>query len=99
MLLDLTLGRLDAVLGEAPQLDAGFLKTPAGRGLRLLRRPRISTRRSRAAAPPSACARRTPALRDRLSAAIAAIRADGTYQAIGDALLRLRHLRRLSRRP
>ena len=24
VLLDLTLGRLDAVLGEAPQLDAGF---------------------------------------------------------------------------
>ena len=32
VLLDLTLGRLDAVLGEAVQLDAGFLKTPAGEG-------------------------------------------------------------------
>ena len=32
VLLDLTLGRLDAVLGEAPQLDVGFLRTPAGQG-------------------------------------------------------------------
>jgi polar amino acid transport system substrate-binding protein/arginine/ornithine transport system substrate-binding protein len=32
VLLDLTLGRLDAVLGEAVQLDAGFLRTPAGEG-------------------------------------------------------------------
>ena len=32
VLLDLTLGRLDAVLGEAAQLDAGFLRTEAGRG-------------------------------------------------------------------
>ena len=32
VLLDLSLGRLDAVLGEAVQLDAGFLQTPAGEG-------------------------------------------------------------------
>ena len=32
VLLDLTLGRLDAVLGETLQLEAGFLDTPAGEG-------------------------------------------------------------------
>ena len=57
--LDLGLGRLDAVLGEAVQLDAGFLKTPAGEGFAFFGGG-ISTRRSRAAARRSGCARRTP---------------------------------------
>ncbi len=81
VLLDLTLGRLDAVLGEEQQLEVGFLKTPAGQGFAFVGVPHydpsiqgdgaaIGVRKS------------DTALRDRLSAAIAAIRADGSYAAI-----------------
>lgn len=81
VLLDLTLGRLDAVLGEALQLETGFLDTPAGEGFVFFgpaqydpailgRGAAIGVRKD------------DPGLRDRLDAGIAAIRADGTYAAI-----------------
>ena len=54
--LDLAAGRVDALMADAVSLDEGFLKTPAGRGLRLLRRreplrpgdPRLGRRGRRA---------------------------------------------------
>jgi arginine/ornithine transport system substrate-binding protein len=81
VLLDLTLGRLDAVLGEAAQLDAGFLRTPAGRGFAFFGGEHFDPAIQGTGAA-IGVRKGDAALRDRLSAAIAAIRADGSYQAI-----------------
>ena len=81
VLLDLTLGRLDAVLGETLQLDAGFLKTPAGEGFGFVGPPLYDPAiLGRGAAIGER--KGDEALRGRLNAAIAAIRADGRYDAI-----------------
>jgi len=81
VLLDLTLGRLDAVLGEAVQLEAGFLETPAGAGFAF-----FGSEHFDAAIQGEGAAigvrKEDGDLRDKLSAAIAAIRADGTYDTI-----------------
>jgi polar amino acid transport system substrate-binding protein/arginine/ornithine transport system substrate-binding protein len=81
VLLDLTLGRLDAVLGEAPQLDAGFLRTPSGQGFAFFGGAHFDPAIQGTGAA-IGVRKEDTALRDRLSAAIAAIRADGTYAAI-----------------
>jgi polar amino acid transport system substrate-binding protein/arginine/ornithine transport system substrate-binding protein len=81
VLIDLGLGRLDAVLGEAVQLDAGFLKTPAGEGFAFFGPGHFDPEiQGRGAA--IGVRKQDADLRDRLSAAIAAIRADGRYAAI-----------------
>lgn len=81
VLLDLTLGRLDAVVGEAAQLDAGFLRTPAGAGYAFFGTSHFDPAiQGRGAA--IGVRKADTELRDRLSAAIAAIRADGRYDAI-----------------
>jgi polar amino acid transport system substrate-binding protein/arginine/ornithine transport system substrate-binding protein len=81
VLLDLTLGRLDAVLGEAVQLDAGFLRTPAGKGFAFFGGAHFDPEiQGRGAA--IGVRKADTELRDRLNAAIAAIRADGRYDAI-----------------
>jgi polar amino acid transport system substrate-binding protein/arginine/ornithine transport system substrate-binding protein len=81
VLLDLTLGRLDAVIGEQVQLDAGFLETRAGEGFAF-----FGARHYDPAILGEGAAigvRKTdPELRENLNAAIAAIRADGTYETI-----------------
>lgn len=81
VLLDLTLGRLDAVLGEAAQLEAGFLETPAGQGFAFLGGAHYDVAIQGAGAA-IGVRKEDDGLRDRLNAAIAAIRADGTYDAI-----------------
>ncbi len=81
VLLDLTLGRLDAVLGEVVQLDAGFLETPAGSGFAFFGSDHFDPGIQGSGAAIGVRKSDTE-LRDRLSTAIAAIRADGTYQAI-----------------
>jgi polar amino acid transport system substrate-binding protein/arginine/ornithine transport system substrate-binding protein len=83
VLLDLTLGRLDAVLGEARQLDGGFLETPAGEGFAFFGGPHFDPAIQGEGAAVGVRKADTD-LRDRLSAAIAAIRADGTYAEISD---------------
>jgi ABC-type amino acid transport substrate-binding protein len=81
VLLDLTLGRLDAVLGEAVQLDSGFLRTPAGEGFAFFGAAHFDPEiQGRGAA--IGVRKADTDLRDRLSGAIAAIRADGRYEAI-----------------
>ncbi len=81
VLLDLTLGRLDAVLGEAVQLQAGFLETPAGEGFAFFGGEHFDTAIQGDGAA-IGVRKGDAALRDRLSGAIAAIRSDGTYDAI-----------------
>ena len=81
VLIDLTLGRLDAVLGEALQLEAGFLDTPAGEGFAFLGEAHYDPEiLGRGAA--IGVRKDDPGLRDRLNAGIASIRADGTHAAI-----------------
>lgn len=81
VLIDLTLGRLDAVVGEAVQLDTGFLRTPAGQGFAFFGQdhfdPAIQGTGAAVGVRPT-----DTALRDRFTAAIAALRQDGRYQAI-----------------
>jgi polar amino acid transport system substrate-binding protein/arginine/ornithine transport system substrate-binding protein len=81
VLLDLTLGRLDAVLGETLQLDAGFLQTPAGEGFAFVGAGHFDPAIQGEGAA-IGVRKGDTALRDRLSEAIGAIRADGRYQAI-----------------
>ena len=83
VLLDLTLGRLDAVLGEAVQLDAGFLKTSAGEGFAFFGKDHFDPAIQGEGAA-IGVRKEDAALRDRLSAGIAAIRANGTYGKIED---------------
>lgn len=81
VLMDLDLGRLDAVLGEALQLEAGFLDTPAGAGFAFFGSARYDPAiQGRGAA--IGLRKDDPDLRDRLNAGLAAIRADGRYQTI-----------------
>lgn len=81
VMLDLYAGRLDAILGEAVQLDVGFLRTPAGEGFAFFGTPHFDPAIQGSGAA-VAVRRDEPDLRDRFSAAIAALRADGTYQQI-----------------
>ena len=81
VLMDLELGRLDAVLGEAVQLDAGFLRTPAGEGFAFFGSDHFDPAIQGEGAAIGVRHEDT-ALRDRFSEAIGAIRADGTYAAI-----------------
>lgn len=81
VLLDLTLGRLDAVLGESVQLEAGFLDTPAGQGYAFFGADHFDpTIQGEGAAV--GVRKADAALRDRFSEAIATIRANGIYQEI-----------------
>lgn len=81
VLLDLGLGRLDAVLGESVQLDTGFLKTPAGEGFVFFGTEHFDPVIQGEGAA-IGVRKGDGALRDRLSQAIADIRADGTYGEI-----------------
>ena len=81
VLLDLDLGRLDAVLGEAVQLEAGFLDTPAGAGFTFFGGEHFDPAIQGSGAAIGIRLEDT-ALRDRLNAAINAIRSDGTYDTI-----------------
>lgn len=81
VLIDLTIGRLDAVLGEALQLEAGFLDTPAGEGFVFFGGPHYDPAiQGRGAA---IGVRKDDAdLRGRLDSGLSAIMADGEYQTI-----------------
>lgn len=81
VLMDLSLGRLDAVLGEAPQLDAGFLNTPAGTGFAFFGSDHYDPALQGDGAA-IGVRKSDPELRDRLSAAITALRESGVYDEI-----------------
>ena len=84
MLLDLTLGRLDAVLGEAVQLEAGFLETPAGAGFAFFGGEHFDTAIQGDGAAIGVRKERRGVCATGCRAAIAAIRRDGTYDAIAE---------------
>jgi polar amino acid transport system substrate-binding protein/arginine/ornithine transport system substrate-binding protein len=81
MMLDLTSGRIDAVMASGIALDAGFLKTPAGEGYAFLGEDHYDPAVHGTGAAIGVRKEDTE-LRDKLSAAIRAIREDGTYDAI-----------------
>lgn len=81
MVLDLASGRLDAVMASGLALDEGFLKTPAGEGFAFLGGDHYDPAVHGTGAAIGVRKEDTE-LRDKLSAAIAAIRADGTYETI-----------------
>lgn len=81
VLLDLELGRLDAVLGEALQLQTGFLETPAGAGFAFFGEAHFDPALQGTGAA-IGVRKESAELRDRLDRAIGEIRDDGTYGAI-----------------
>jgi lysine-arginine-ornithine-binding protein len=81
MVLDLTSGRLDAVMADSVALDLGFLKTPAGADYTFFGDP-YSIPKYHGRGAGIGVRKEDTELRDKLSAAIAAIRASGEYDTI-----------------
>ncbi len=81
MTLDLTAGRLDAVMADSIALTNGFTKTPAGAGYAPFGTPKLDPAIHGVGAG-IGVRKEDTALRDKLSAAIAKIREDGEYKAI-----------------
>ncbi|PAU65600.1 ABC transporter substrate-binding protein [Pseudomonas sp. PIC25] len=79
--LDLLAGRLDGVLADAIPLDEGFLKTESGKGFAFVG-PDFSDPHYFGEGAGIAVRKGDAELLDKLNAAIAAIRANGRYQAI-----------------
>jgi arginine/ornithine transport system substrate-binding protein len=81
--LDLVNGRLDATLADVVNADQGFLKTPAGKGF-AFRGPNHDDPAFFGNGAGIAVRKGDKALQAALNAALAAIRADGTYKKIND---------------
>lgn len=81
--LDMKSGRIDATLMDVVAADEGFLKTPAGQGFAFVG-PSYTDPAFFGDGAGIAVRKGDNALRQRLDAAIAAIRADGTYKRIMD---------------
>jgi lysine-arginine-ornithine-binding protein len=79
--LDLAAGRIDAVMGDAIAVEQGFLETPAGEGYAVLGEAHYDEA-IHGEGVGVGVRKEDTELRDRLSAAIEAIRADGTYDEI-----------------
>lgn len=81
MTLDLTSGRVDAVMADSVALDLGFLKTPAGADYAFFGES-YSIPKYHGEGAGIGVRKGETELRDKLSAAIDAIRADGEYETI-----------------
>lgn len=81
--LDLAAGRVDALLVDSVAADAGFLKTPAGKGFEFAGAPFTDPKYFGVGAG-IAVRKSDTDLQQQLNAAIAAIRANGTYKQIQD---------------
>jgi arginine/ornithine transport system substrate-binding protein len=79
--LDLASGRVDATLADAVNIDDGFLKTDAGKDFALVG-PTFREQKFFGEGAGIAVRKGNTALADKFSAAIAAIRANGKYQAV-----------------
>jgi len=80
--LDLFAGRVDLVLADSIALEDGLLKTPEGADFEMKGKP--FTDKLMGDGVGVAVRQSDTALRDKFSAAIKAIRANGTYKAIND---------------
>jgi len=81
--LDLASGRVDATLVDSVAGNQGFLKTPKGKGY-VFRGPDFDDPAYFGTGAGIAVRKGDKALQDALNAALAAIRADGTYKKIND---------------
>lgn len=81
MVLDLAAGRIDAGMASGIAIDSGFLQTPAGQGFAFLGGDHYDPAVHGTGAA-IGVRKEDTSLRDKFTAAIAAIRADGTYQAL-----------------
>ena len=81
--LDLVSGRIDATLVDSVAADQGFLKTPAGKGYGF-RGPVYDDPAFFGVGAGIALRKGDTALRDKINAALAAIRADGSYKKLND---------------
>ncbi len=79
--LDLAAGRIDGTLVDSVAADQGFLKTPAGKGFAFVG-PAFDDPAYFGVGAGIAVRKGNAALRDRLNAALKAIRANGTYQTL-----------------
>jgi len=82
--MDLASGRVDLVLADSVALDDGFLKTDAGKGFAFIG-PDFTDPKWLGDGAGIAVRKGDDELRTALDAAIAKIRADGTYKKINDA--------------
>jgi len=81
--LDLAAGRIDGVLCDSVSADMGFMKTPAGKGFARVGAP-IDDPKIFGIGAGIAVRKTDTGLQQKLNAAIAAIRANGTYKKIQD---------------
>lgn len=79
--LDLASGRLDATLADSVNIDDGFLKTDAGKGFAFVG-PDYTDVKYFGEGAGIAVRKGDKALADKISAAIAALRANGKYQEV-----------------
>lgn len=82
--LDLAAGRIDGTLVDSVAADDGFLKTPAGKGFAFVG-PVYTEEKYFGTGAGIAMRKGDTAMRDRLNAAIKAIRGNGVYKKIQDA--------------
>jgi len=81
--LDLAAGRLDVVMGDAVALDGGFLKKPQGKGFAFFG-PAYNDVKYFGTGSSVAVRKADQALADKFSAAVKALRANGSYKKIQD---------------
>lgn len=81
--LDLSAGRLDGTIADSVNIDDGFLKTDAGKGFAFVG-PDFTEEKYFGEGQGIAVRKGDKALAEKISAAILAIRANGTYKSIQD---------------
>jgi arginine/ornithine transport system substrate-binding protein len=81
--LDLAAGRLDATLADAVNINNGFLKTDAGKGFSLVG-PAFTDKNYFGEGKGIAVRKGDKVLAEKISTAIATIRANGKYKAVQD---------------
>jgi arginine/ornithine transport system substrate-binding protein len=81
--LDLTAGRVDMLLADSVALSSGFLKKPEGKDFQFIG-PDLTDEKWFGIGAGIACRKSDTDLVKKLNAAIAQIRADGTYKKIQD---------------